>query len=308
MQRYIDPKTIARIKDLPLVAKTIAEGFLHGLQPSMQRGVGIEFSQYRAYEEGDELNRMDWKLFARSDRYFVREAERESEIDIWFLLDTSRSMLQQSQQSEEGWKKLEYAKSLIASLSYLANKQGDSFGFMTLDSAKTKAIASDNNNQLMQSSCGERHWQKLLINLLSITDSPFFPAVETLTHQLEKLQKPSLIFVISDFYERNSEISDFLSKINTSLSEVVALQLFSRDEKEFNYNSAVRFKDLESNEEVLVSAKNAKSAYLNALRQFDQKLSTDLAHKNMAHCSLNIDSPLDVGLSEFLRHRNRVSR
>ena len=94
MHRLIDPKTIARIKDLPLVAKTIAEGFLIGHQASTQRGVGLEFSQYRAYQEGDELNRIDWKLFARSDRYYVREAERESEIDVWFLLDSSASMLQ----------------------------------------------------------------------------------------------------------------------------------------------------------------------------------------------------------------------
>ena len=97
MERLIDPRTLARVKHLPLIAKTVADGFLHGLQQSHQRGIGIEFSQYRAYEPGDPLSRIDWKLFARSDRYFVREAERESEICMWFVLDASASMNQASE-------------------------------------------------------------------------------------------------------------------------------------------------------------------------------------------------------------------
>jgi len=306
MQQFIDPKTIARIKDLPLVAKTIAEGFLLGLQPSMQRGVGIEFSQYRAYEEGDELNRIDWKLFARSDRYYVREAERESEIDIWFLLDVSRSMLQTSQQQDSrSWSKLDYAKHLIASLAYLANKQGDSFGFMSLDEKTTKG---EQRSSFLASGNGERHWQKLLINLMKVTEGSFFPNVERLQHQIERLQKPSIIFVISDFHETQSEITDFLSKINSSLSEVVALQLNCDDELTFDYKGSIRFKDLETNQEILVSAQNAKTNYLQAYRQYQSYLDTSLAEKNISLSRLNINQPLDAGLFEYLTQRNRVIR
>ena len=96
MERFLESRTLARVKDLPLIARTVAEGFLHGIQSSHQRGIGVEFSQYRAYEPGDEPARIDWKLFARSDRYFVREAERESEIAVWFVLDCSHLLSRES--------------------------------------------------------------------------------------------------------------------------------------------------------------------------------------------------------------------
>ena len=310
MQQFIDPKTLAKIKDLPLIAKTVAEGFLHGLQSSMQRGVGIEFNQYRAYEVGDALNRVDWKLFARSDRYFVREAERESEIDIWFLLDTSRSMLQTSSTNTNQnsdienlqWNKLEYAKYLIASLSYLSYKQGDTFGFLSLSDNK-------NTNQApLSTGSGEKHWQKLLISLSQTKPGDFFPRLKFLQHQIERLHKPSVIFLISDFNQKNNEIIDFLEKLNTKRSEVVAIQLNSDDELKFNYNGSIRFKDLETNKELLVSASSIKNQYLKNYQTYQDSLDKKLTKKNISIERFNIDQPLDHALFGYLRQRNRVAR
>lgn len=314
MQRFIEPKTLARIKDLPLVAKAVAEGFLHGLQPSMQRGVGIEFSQYRGYEVGDELSRIDWKLFARSDRYFVREAERESEIDIWFLLDSSRSMLQSSQPDDQTnhspvWNKLEYAKHLIASLAYLANKQGDTFAYLSLSDDSSSDHANETVDQsFLPIGNGERHWQKLLIALSKVKQGAFFPKLKLLQSHIERLQKPSIIFVISDYNQKKNEITDFLGKLNTSLSEVVALQLTCNDEIDFNYTGAVRFKDLESDQEVLLSASNAKRDYLKNYQAFQQDINNQLTEKNISLSQFNIDQPLDQILFEYLRLRSRVAK
>jgi len=310
MQHFIDPKTLARINDLPLAAKTIAEGFLFGIQQSMQRGIGIEFSQYRSYEVGDAINRIDWKLFARSDRYYIREADRESEIDIWFLLDSSLSMKQFSQSkdsltaSEKNWSKFEYAKYLIASLSYIAQKQGDGFGYLSL-----------NDNQLNSHESGflpignsTRQWQKLLVSLAQTKLGQFFPNVSLLQHQLENIKKPSMIFVLSDFHQKSDEILTFLSKLNTSLSEVVALQLICEDEKHFNYQGTIRFKDLETNQEKLVSAKDIKKSYLLEYHASQQLLQKDLADLGISLQTLNIDKPLDEALFNYLRLRNRVTR
>lgn len=314
MQRFIEPKTLARIKDLPLVAKTVAEGFLHGLQPSMQRGVGIEFSQYRGYEVGDELSRVDWKLFARSDRYFVREAERESEINIWFLLDGSLSMLQSSQSSEQAshspvWNKLEYAKNLIASLAYLANKQGDTFAYLSLSDHIGSSPSGVTPEQFfLPTGNGERHWQKLLIALAKTKQGTFFPKLKLLQSHIERLQKPSIIFVISDFNQKDNEITDFLSKLNTSLSEVVAIQLTCDDEIDFNYSGAVRFKDLESEQEILISASSAKQDYLKNYQAYQRDLNDKLTEKNISLSQFNIDQPLDQVLFEYLRQRNRVAK
>ena len=158
MERFIDPRTLARVKNLPLIAKTVADGFLHGLQQSHQRGVGIEFSQYRAYEPGDPLSRIDWKLFARSDRYFVREAERESEIAMWFVLDASASMNLASESRPGAWTKFEYARHLLATLSYIGQQQGDHVGMLAL---------SGDQQHLLPPASGERHWHRLLKQLIA---------------------------------------------------------------------------------------------------------------------------------------------
>jgi len=309
MQQFIEPKTLARIKDLPLIAKTVAEGFLYGLQSSMQRGVGIEFNQYRAYEIGDELNRIDWKLFARSDRYFVREAKRESEIDVWFLLDASRSMLQSSSRESNvsgkqslKWNKLDYAKYLIASLGYLSQKQGDVFGYINLsDTKNTKQNSLPCGN-------GEKHWQKLLLSLARTQPGVFFPKPCFLQKQIEQLQRPSVIFLISDFNQQNNEIIEFLEKLNSSRSEVVAMQLTSDDELEFNYNGAIRFRDLETRKEMLVSASSVKKTYLANYQQYQDNLKRNLTEKNINIERFNIDQPLDSALFSYLRQRHRVAK
>ena len=300
MERFIDPKTLARVKDLPLIAKTVAEGFLHGMQQSTQKGIGIEFSQYRAYEIGDELSRIDWKLFARSDRYFVREAERESEIDIWFLLDSSRSMAQKSQEDKQtSVDKLTYAKMLIASLSYLAQKQGDTFGLLGLSNENVNYIPSGN---------GLKQWQRLLVKLARIEASSTFPHVDKLSSYLDNLKRPSIIFLLSDFSQVDKEIINVLSKLNTSRSEVVAMQLYCEDELAFNYKGPVRFKDLETGEEILVSASNAKSAYQQVRNQYVEELEISLKSKNIYSYQINVDQPLDYALFEYLKQRQKVLR
>ncbi|MCW8879442.1 MAG: DUF58 domain-containing protein [Kangiellaceae bacterium] len=300
MERFIDPKTLARVKDLPLVAKTVAEGFLYGIQQSMQRGVGIEFSQYRAYETGDELSRIDWKLFARSDRYFVREAERESEIDIWFLLDSSRSMAQKSQLDKRASiDKLTYAKILIASLSYLAQKQGDTVGFLGLSEGQVNYLPSGN---------GLKQWQRLLVELEEIEASNKFPQLDKMRNYLDKLNRPSIIFLLSDFSQVNNEILDVLSKLNTSRSEVVAMQIYCEDEVQFDFKGPVRFKDLETSEEVLVSASNAKSSYQKVRNRYIRSLEESLKSRNIYSYQLNTDQPLDYALFEYLKQRQKVLR
>ncbi len=298
MQRLIDPKTLARIKDMPLIAKTVAEGFLHGQQTSMQRGVGIEFSQYRSYENGDEISRIDWKLYARSDRYYVREAQRESEIEVWFILDSSQSMLQKSTTgANQNWDKFEYAKHLIASLSYIAQKQGDSIGYLGISSEQLEFLPSGN---------GERQWHRLLQNLTTTKSGSYFPRADFLERHIAQLQKPAMIFMISDFYQRNEEINDFISKLNSTISEVVALQLVCDDELEFSYKGAIRFKDLETKEEILVSASQARKVYQKNFQQHQNNLQYQFKQLNIHSSLFNIDQPMDEILVEYLRQRQRL--
>ena len=309
MERFIDTRTLARVKDMPLIARTVADGFLHGLQQSHQRGVGIEFSQYRSYEPGDPLSRIDWKLFARSDRYFVREAERESEISIWFVLDASASMSQRSirtqtgkwhrkqQQSHPSWSKFDYARHLLATLSYIAQKQGDHVGMLALTSQR---------QQLVPTGSGERHWHRMLKHLAQVRTGAMFPKPELVRTTISRLQKKCLIFIISDFYEHSDELLQFVKQVSAGDTEVVAMQLQCEDEVNFPYKGAIRFEDLETGEQLLVSAASARSRWFDALAGHQQALEQSLRKLQVGLCRVNIDQPMDKALFSFLKNRQKL--
>lgn len=293
---------------MPLVAKTLAQGFLHGIHHSTQKGTGVEFSQYRSYEPGDALSKIDWKLFARSDKYFVREAQRESNINVWLVVDASLSMLQRSEfstksttqndqkRAPQAWHKLDYARTLLATMSYLAHQQGDAVGMLALSTEKSHFLPAYGGGQ---------HWRKVLLQLANINSGGVFPPVQTLQNKLSHLQHNSLVLVVSDFYQRQNEITEFMAKLNPAKTDVVAIQLECNDELQFPYKGQIRFEDLESKKQVLVSAKEAKSTYLTARQDFNQQLSAQLKQLQIQHLRANIDEPLDTTLHQFLTARQR---
>ena len=292
MERFIDPRTLARVKDMPLVARSVAEGFLSGIQPSQQRGVGIEFSQYRAYEPGDEPKRIDWKLFARSDRYFVREADRESEIATWLVIDCSRSM---AQRSESGaWDKFDYARHLAATLAYLAQRQGDLPGLLMLNTRQQLVVPP---------AAGERQWHRILKALHTVTAEGRFPDDASMLSLVRKLQLPSLVVVISDFHETRDELLSFMRGISTSRNDLIAVQLLCEDETAFPFRGAVDFEDLESGERILVSARAARAHYLEALEGYEARLRQAMAQLDVDLEIVDIDRPLDAALQAFLQRR-----
>jgi uncharacterized protein (DUF58 family) len=303
MQSLIDPLVLASIKDMPLVAKTVAHGLLHGLHNSVQRGTGLEFSQYRAYEPGDALGNIDWKLFARSDRYFVREAERESNINIWLVLDASASMLQHSSESKskpgspQAWHKFDYAKHLLATIAYIAHKQGDAIGLLGLSSESL---------HFSPALTGKQHWQKLLLQLSQMSSGSVFPSPQLLQRQLSHMQSNSLIFVLSDFYQKNNEIVDFMQRLVSKRTEVIAVQLESDDELSFPYKGQICFEDRESKQQVLVSADDIKSDYLAARQTWQEAMTKTFSQLNIGHCIANIDRPLDKTLHQFLAARQNL--
>ena len=292
MEQFIDPRTLARVKDMPLVARSVAEGFLSGLHPSRQRGVGTEFSQYRAYEPGHEPKRIDWKLFARSDRYFVREADRESEIATWIVLDCSRSMAQRS--AGGAWDKFDYARHLAATLAYLAQRQGDLPGLLMLNSEEQHVVPP---------AAGERQWHRILRALHDVKAAGRFPDDPSVLPLIGRLQLPSLVVVISDFHETRGELLSFLRRASTSRNDVIALQLLCQDETTFPYRGAVNFEDLETGERILVSGPAAREQYLDALDAYEAGLRQSMAQLHIDIETIDIDQPLDAALQAFLQRR-----
>ncbi|MGB1262161.1 MAG: DUF58 domain-containing protein [Cognaticolwellia sp.] len=299
-QPYFDAKTLLRVKDLPLAIKTLAQGFLHGNHASQQRGVGVEFSQFRAYEPGDEPSKIDWKLFARSDKYFVREAERESDVNVWLVLDCSESMLQQSRtpttpHSAIGvWHKLDYGRYLAATIAYLAQKQGDSVGLLAL---------SGEQHQRISALPGERHWQKILRTLTQLQACGSFPDTKTILAQLHAVRKNGLVVVISDFHQLNNELLTLTAKLSNRHTDVVAFHLDSDDEINFPYQGVVKFQDLETGELRNVAAKQVRASYLANKKRADKALKNTLTGQNIQYFHANIDQALDQTLVDFLTAR-----
>ncbi|MFT2090251.1 DUF58 domain-containing protein [Paraglaciecola sp. 2405UD69-4] len=297
MDQFLDPLVLARIKNMPLVAKTVAQGFLHGLHNSVKRGTGIEFSQYRAYEPGDALSNIDWKLYARSDKYFVRESERESNINIWLVLDASASMLQQGADSKEGWNKFDYARHLLATIGYIAHQQGDGLGLLGL---------SSQNLHFLPALPGKQQWQKCLLQLSNMEAGETFPSSGLIQNYLAKMQQNALVFVVSDFYEHNNEIFDFMANLSSHKTEVVALQLETDEEITFPYKGHIHFEDRETKQQVLVSAKDVRADYLANRASLNQKIQQRLTANNIQHIKGNIDKALDETLHQFLLARGKL--
>ncbi|MBB6543187.1 DUF58 domain-containing protein [Thalassotalea piscium] len=300
MNNLLDLKALSRSKDLPFIARTLAQGFLHGSHGSIQRGVGIEFSQYRAYEPGDDLAKVDWKLFARTDKYFVREAERESDTCLWFALDSSASMSHRNQANKNNSNnitKLQFAKVVAATIGYIAQLQGDSLGCIALSAEKPTFLPAHG---------GYKHWQKLLLTLNAIKPCDNFPDYQQVYTQLQTMRRSGIVFVFSDFYQANDEIYQLINQLVDKRTEVIAVQLESSDEINFDFDDVIRFEDLESQQAYLLSPKLAKNSYLANRAAFNQELNSYLSSKGVTHWRVDIDQPIDETLYQYLAARQRV--
>ena len=285
--RFIDPQVLAAVKQLPLVARMVAEGFLQGLHQSPRQGSGIEFSQYRAYQPGDDLRQLDWKLLARSGKYFIKESESDTQMKLWLLLDTSASMQHQVQ---DALSKLDYARYLLASISYIARHQGDALGLLALNEEGVRALPMRQGGQ---------QWQHLLWELEQVAAGGkfAFPAA-----QLRLLAHPAMIVVVSDFYAHNDELWETVKSLKTRKNEILCFHLMASDELQGTFPSDALLQDYETGLQVRASA-SQKAAYLKKMEAFLEEC-RQKAQKAQAHYTLlDTSQPLDSALSSYLRQR-----
>lgn len=293
MSRLIDNATIAQIKDLELRARILAQGAIHGHHNSSLRGVGVEFNQFRAYEPGDELSKIDWKLFARSDRYYVREAEQESALNVWSIIDTSGSMHEQSQQGL--WHKLSFAQSLVAAIGFLAHQQGDAIGLLGV-----------NNQELnyLQASNGQRHYHQYLLTLDGLLAQKQFADWNEFAPYVVKARQHSLVILVSDFYQQQDEIIGLIESLSNAHCQVLAIQLETEDEASFNYSGVIEFVERESQRKQKVTAEAIRDDYLTNRASFNQQLGETLAQYDVHRLRVNIDQPIVSALQRVSRVLN----
>jgi uncharacterized protein (DUF58 family) len=289
--KFIDPQVLATIKDLPLLAKTVIEGFMAGQNQSLRRGAGLEFSQYRSYQPGDDLRQLDWKMFARSDRYYIREAEVDTNITVRFILDGSASM---AHEDTTGLSKMDYARFLVASLAYLATMQGDAVGLYVLHENQLINLTPRSDNMHLQ-----RFWHQLT----EVKPLGKFPDMQVAANLFADRRKKELTIFLSDLYEHDHEIKDLLFKLGAQRHELLLAHLMSRNELDFSYNGTVTFEDLETGQTLQVRGSEQKQAYLAKQQEWLKATEKDMLDHQIAYERFVTDEPLDKALRTFLQKR-----
>ncbi|WP_332877696.1 DUF58 domain-containing protein [Massilia sp. S19_KUP03_FR1] len=244
---------LAQSANLDLVIRHVLAGLGHGIHVGVERGAGVEFSEYRAYVPGDEWRRVDWKLLARADRYYVREAERDSHVAVWLVLDATASMAEPSR-SIEGLDKIAYARSILACIAAIAQRQGDAFGLVVLQDGKT---------QFTPASRGPRQLHRILAQLQKAEPAGQLPDAAALKSALHFARSPSLIVAASDFLDWPSPLSEALLRLRHMRHDVRALLLQTQAEVDADFKHGA-YRDPEAGEGMFGFDKSMQGAYATA--------------------------------------------
>jgi uncharacterized protein (DUF58 family) len=287
----LDPKVLMTIKNLPLLAKTVVDGFMNGFNKSTVKGPGLEFSQYRSYQPGDDLRWLDWRMYARSDRYYIRESEVETSISVKFLVDASASM----NHHDGTLKKIDYARFMAASLAYLANLQGDAVGLYVFKEREPFALASKPDPQ---------HLERLYFQLEKIDPAGTFTQPIHYKALFAGAGRRELLIFITDMYQPNSEITRLLDALNALKHEIIVFHLMGQNELDFDFKGYPALEDLETGEVVQVGPQ-AKKQYQESLRIHLETIRMQLLGKNIFYRLMNTSMPLDNALRDFLVQRNK---
>lgn len=287
----LKPEVINSVSGLSLIARVVVEGYLSGLNHSRRVGAGMEFSQYRGYEPGDDMRLLDWKMLARSGRYYIKQSEVETNIAVKFILDSSKSMLHE----ENGLKKMDFARVLVASLAYLSQNQGDAVGLFALNDKKLHNIYPRVQKQ---------HFNRLLLELINIKNEGKWPVDPKATEKLHDRRHKELIFFITDMHEYSSELTDLIKRLKTPRNEVVVLQILGRSELEFDYKGTLIFEDLETGAMLKVDAKAAKESYLKSLQESLATTRQILLASNISYHLFKLDDEIGEALNLFLKRRS----
>lgn len=250
----------AHTTKLSLAVRHVLAGLGHGIHVGRERGAGVEFSEYRAYAPGDEWRRVDWKLLARADRYFVREAERDSHVAVWLVLDATASMLEPSR-SIDGLNKLGYARLLLACVGAIAQRQGDALGLV---------VCQGERAHFTPAARGPRQLQRVLARLEATQADGRLPGGDTLRASLHFTRSPGVVCVAGDFLDWPSPLSEALIRLRSMRHDVRAVCLQTQAEVDGAFDTASSYRDPEGDESMVRFGRDLRAGYLrNRAAHFD---------------------------------------
>ena len=287
---FLDPTVLAGLDNLELRARVAVEGFLSGLHKSPHRGFSVEFNDYRHYQRGDDMRHLDWKLYARSDKFYIKQYEDETNVRCVILLDTSASM----DYSSGGLSKLNYGVTLASALSYFIMRQRDAVGLITFD---------DQVRDYIPAKCRQPHLMHILRTLSTVESGTKTDVVKPLTDLAASLTKKSIVILITDMLDDEERIINTLQNLRGMGNDIITFQIMDDAELNFPFNEASEFIDMESNESYITSPAAIRKAYLNNLNEFLSYCKKKCQSSGVDYCLLNTADPLDEALTSYMSKR-----
>ncbi len=291
--RFIDPKVLARIDNLELVARTVVDGFISGLHRSPYLGLSIDFAEHRAYVPGDDIRRIDWRVFGRTDRFYVKEFEADTNANFSVVLDISRSM----EFGTAGITKLEYAKFLTASLTYMSNRQRDRVGLITFDTDIVDIVPPS-----------AKHMEVVLHTLERTKATREGELAGTLNKIAETFKRRSVIVLISDLYEEPTAVMSAVNSLRRKGNDLIVFHVLDPAEVEFSYDRPLNFEDLETGQQVAVVPETLRDQYRTLLTEHRESIARLMGNNRVDYAFFDTSIPLDLALLKYLMSRQRTSR
>jgi uncharacterized protein (DUF58 family) len=291
----IAPQALMAIKNLELRARVVVEGFWHGLHRSPYHGFSVEFTEYRQYSPGDDPRYLDWRLYARSDRYYIKKYEDETNLRCHLLVDNSRSMTYGSLT----YTKAQYANTLAATLAYFLHLQGDAVGLLTFD-------------QHIRAYLPARHRPGHLRRLMLRLEEPARGASTDLAAPLQRVVKVvkrrAMLVLISDLLAPIANLERDLTALTACGHEVLLFQILDPAELAFTFEKAVMFQDVESGQRLFIDPATARKGYLKNLETHNATVQSACERLGIGYRRFATDRPLELALFDFLRERMERGR
>ena len=296
-RKYLDPKTLDKVKGLDLKARLIVEGFVSGQHESPYKGTSVEFREHREYVAGDDVRFIDWKVYGKSDRFYIKEYDEETNLKAYVIVDTSKSM---AFSSDEGPSKLEYAKYVAAAITHLVSRQQDAIALALWDKNLRKFVPPGNS---------PLHLKDVYKSLSDAEPVGETDVPALLTQLADRVRQRSLLILLSDLFDTDAKaLARGLGHVRHKGHDMIVFQVLDHAELDFPYERMTRFEGMEVVAQLLADPRALRTAYLAEIEAFVQEVKSACMSQRIDHVLLDTSRPLDVALSSYLAARAATRR
>jgi uncharacterized protein (DUF58 family) len=293
-RKYLQPDVVAKLSNMEIVARLVVEGFITGLHKSPYHGFSVEFAEHRQYMPGDEPKHIDWKIYGKTDRYYIKQFEEETNLKSYIILDASRSM---AYASNGKMSKLEYASYIAAALSYLMVQQRDAVGLTVYDEKV----------RIHMPPHATKSYLKAILKQLELTEASNKTGTAASLHQIaERIKRRGLVIILSDLFDKPNEVATALKHFRHKKNEVIVMQVLDALERSFAFGGEAVFKDMETSEEIMTQPYHLQKAYQEEMKKFLDFYKKECRENNIDYILLDTSTPFDTALFQYLSKRQRL--